>query len=447
MELGGLTNLKSLWLTNNQFTGEIPAELGGLANLVTLVLRSNQLSGEIPEELGDLANLVTLVLRSNQLSGEIPEELGGLTKLRRLDLQFNQFTGEIPAELGNLTNLEKLLLNYNQFTGEIPVELGGLINLELLWLNNNQFTGEIPAELGGLRKLERLSLERNMLAGEIPAELGGLADLRELNLRHNQLTGEIPEELGHLVYLETLWLEGNPFTGCLPRALRRVKSNDLHFLALPFCDVLLSGLTISLKPLYPSFDPYHTAYTTAVGQSRVTVAPASDHNTSFLFLDENDEAVRDLDEVLEGHQVDFSADLPTIKIRVVSDDSLASHTYTISDLGIRYDTNENGVIDREEAVAAIVDYFDDRILKGRDDCGHRGSTSPIRPQAQRHPLPVGDQDMTISPTACPALYLTKEPVSGSIGATPAGLGGWGSFCAPATFIRLADDIGGNYDQQ
>ena len=143
----------------------------------------------------------------------------------------------------------------------------------------------------------------------------------------------------------------------------RVKSNDLHFLALPFCDVLLSGLTISSEPLYPSFDPYHSAYTTAVGQSRVTVTPANDHNTSFLFLDENDETVRDVDEGLEGHQVDFSADLPTIKIRVVSEDSLASHTYTISDLGIRYDANENGVIDRDEVIAAIVDYFDDRITR------------------------------------------------------------------------------------
>ena len=66
---------------------------------------------------------------------------------------------------------------------------------------------------------------------------------------------------------------------------------------------------------------------------------------------------------MAGQQVDFSADLPTIKIRVVSEDSLASHTYTIVDLGIRYDANENGVIDRDEAIAAIVDYFNDVISR------------------------------------------------------------------------------------
>ena len=33
MVLGSLANLKELWLSENQLTGEIPAELGSLANL------------------------------------------------------------------------------------------------------------------------------------------------------------------------------------------------------------------------------------------------------------------------------------------------------------------------------------------------------------------------------------------------------------------------------
>ena len=55
--------------------------------------------------------------------------------------------------------------------------------------------------------------------------------------------------------------------------------------------------------------------------------------------------------------------VPAIRIRVVSEDGRATNTYTIADLGIRYDANEDGVIDRDEAVNAIVDYFDANITR------------------------------------------------------------------------------------
>ena len=47
----------------------------------------------------------------------------------------------------------------------------------------------------------------------------------------------------------------------------------------------------------------------------------------------------------------------------MSEDGRATNTYTIADLGIRYDANEDGVIDRDEAVNAIVDYFDANITR------------------------------------------------------------------------------------
>ena len=43
-------------------SGEIPAELGSLSNLTRLYLSENQLTGEIPPELGSLSNLAALVL-------------------------------------------------------------------------------------------------------------------------------------------------------------------------------------------------------------------------------------------------------------------------------------------------------------------------------------------------------------------------------------------------
>ncbi len=61
--------------SENQLSGEIPAELGSLSNLRELRLGSNDLSGEIPAELGSLSNLTWLILSGNQLSGCVPSSL------------------------------------------------------------------------------------------------------------------------------------------------------------------------------------------------------------------------------------------------------------------------------------------------------------------------------------------------------------------------------------
>ena len=156
-ELGSLTNLEWLRLTSNQLTGEIPAELGSLTNLRALQLQRNQLTGEIPAELGSLTNLKYLNLSFNQLTGGIPAELGDLTHLEGLWLNGNQLTGEIPEELGSLTYLKNLYLPLNQLSGEIPSALADLSNLEALILTGNQLTGCIP---NGLRGIETNDLSR-----------------------------------------------------------------------------------------------------------------------------------------------------------------------------------------------------------------------------------------------------------------------------------------------
>ena len=192
-------------------------------------------------------------------------------------------------------------------------------------------------------------------------QLGDLDNLEVLKLYVNQLTGEIPAELGGLANLEILFLWNSQLTGCITQPLRNVRANDFYSLDLPFCDVLLSRVTITPGSLTPTFDSYHPEYTVAVGRSRVTVATANDHNASIFLLDQNGVAIEDADGALEGHQVEFGPDLPTIRIRIVSEDGLAFHTYMIADLGAKYDVNKNGLIDRDEAIAAIVDYFKDVI--------------------------------------------------------------------------------------
>ena len=235
-ELGSLTGLTNLRLSNNKLTGAIPPELGNLANLESLSLWNNELSGAIPSELGNLSNLTFLRLNLNQLAGSIPAELGNLSKLDSLYLGGNRLTGAIPPELGRLTNLQHLLLggsNYgrNQLTGTIPTELGNLTKLRSLNLWKNSLTGTIPAWLGSQTGMTTLNLAGNQFTGTIPAELGKLTQVNQLWLQDNQLTGTIPAELGSLTNVKELHLGNNRLIGEIPAELANLSGLRQLFLA------------------------------------------------------------------------------------------------------------------------------------------------------------------------------------------------------------------------
>ena len=327
-ELGNLTNLRGLLLSNNRLRGPIPGSLGGLSKLEALDLWGNELTGEIPVELGRLFKLRSLSLGENELTGPIPVWLESLSNLLSLSLGGNMLTGPIPVELGKLSNLRTLSLAGNSLTGAIPVELGSHSNPKELYLSQNQLSGEVPAWIDDLANLYVLSLEGNALTGTMPTDLGSLPNLKELDLSQNQLTGPIPAELSSLSNLASLYLSENQLDGCIQQKLRDVAESDLNELGLPFCDVLLSGLTIDLGSLTTRFDPYETEYI-AVGPSRVTVIPVNEHNSTFRYLDEDGSEIADADLSLDGHQVDIGAGVTTIRIRVVSQDGQASFTYTI----------------------------------------------------------------------------------------------------------------------
>ncbi len=63
-------------LEENQLSGSIPPEIGNLTSLGQLDLSNNQLSGSIPPEMDNLAReYFNLYLGNNQLSGNIPPEM------------------------------------------------------------------------------------------------------------------------------------------------------------------------------------------------------------------------------------------------------------------------------------------------------------------------------------------------------------------------------------
>ena len=262
-------------------------------------------------------------------------------RVKYLLLEFdNNLHGTLPSRLGNLTQLLVLSIKGNERDGrslrgvhdEIPEELGNLSALQELYLSGNELSGSIPESLGNLSELDTLDLSDNRLSGSIPAVLGNLTNLRDLNLSGNRLEGDIPAALANLTDLESLYLSGgsNDFTGCIPSGLRRVDEHDLDELGIPFCDVAMSGLSVSPGQLDQPFDSTRTSFDATVYQSRVTVAPTSVERGSFEILDDGGNLISDADTAASGYQVELSSNDEAIQVWLVSSDGRHRRPYTLN---------------------------------------------------------------------------------------------------------------------
>ncbi|XP_052620883.1 receptor-like protein EIX2 [Lactuca sativa] len=86
----------------------------------TIDLSSNKLTGQIPNEITILHDLVSLNLSKNELSGEIPPKIGEMKNLEILDLSRNSFSGGIPPSMSTMSFLNYIDVSYNNFSGRIP---------------------------------------------------------------------------------------------------------------------------------------------------------------------------------------------------------------------------------------------------------------------------------------------------------------------------------------
>ncbi|CAL2241783.1 unnamed protein product [Prunus armeniaca] len=84
-------------------------------------LSCNKLSGEIPTEITYLVGLVSLNLSRNRLTGQIPSRIGNLQELDSLDLSRNQINGRIPRSISRINRIGYLELSENNLSGKIPI--------------------------------------------------------------------------------------------------------------------------------------------------------------------------------------------------------------------------------------------------------------------------------------------------------------------------------------
>lgn len=177
----------SLDLSNNYFTGPLPASLGG-AVLVNLDVNSNTLTGTIPDTLLASPLLLVIALFENSLTGALPTEIGFLFALDGLALSHNYLSGTVPSELNSLSILRFVDLEYNAFTG--PVTFLNPENLEYANLSHNKFSGSLPSIMCSV--IDSLAFDYNPIIGEIPTALASLSLLNKVSFAGTSVTGSIP---------------------------------------------------------------------------------------------------------------------------------------------------------------------------------------------------------------------------------------------------------------
>jgi hypothetical protein len=222
--------------------GNIPKQLGSLTNLQSLDLSDNRLTGSIAAELLDLANLQELYLGGNLLTGCVPDGLRDVPNndIARLGLPF---CSEHPCVSGGavvdatntglVSDCGMLLAARDTLAGTASLLAG---TAALNWSADTpiaDWTGVALGEASG--RVTEILLGGMGLNGNIPKQLGSLTNLQSLDLSDNRLTGSIAAELLDLANLQELYLGGNLLTGCVPDGLRDVPNNDFVKLGLPFC--------------------------------------------------------------------------------------------------------------------------------------------------------------------------------------------------------------------
>ncbi|XVF73742.1 hypothetical protein PTKIN_Ptkin13bG0006800 [Pterospermum kingtungense] len=215
VSLVNLTRLVSFNASGFSLPGSIPDLFGGqLVNLEVLDLRSCNVSGSIPGSLRNLSRLTSLYLSNNNHAGSIPAALGQLRNLKILDLSVNSLTGSIPLSFYSFGNIERLELASNYLSGSIPPGLGSLHGLKVFNVSDNNLSGSIPVQFGNLSRLVELDLSKNSLYGSLPEEVKMLKSLQKMVIGDNELEGRLPVDLfSSLVELQVVDLSGNKLDG------------------------------------------------------------------------------------------------------------------------------------------------------------------------------------------------------------------------------------------
>ena len=230
----GATSTTIISHYSQKLSGTVPTEIGLLTDVTTVWLHKNDFTGCLPTELGNLVKAWSWFrFNSNYLSSSLPSQLGNLVKASKgFDFSVNSFSSSLPSELGSWQQMGSYFyLARNSFTSTIPTELGRLVEMTSSFsLASSSFTSSIPTELGGMHKMSAyFDLDYNAFTSSIPTELGRLSKLSfNFDLRSNSLTSTIPTELGllgeNVCCYYGFYLSSNYLCGDIPTEVQALSS-------------------------------------------------------------------------------------------------------------------------------------------------------------------------------------------------------------------------------
>ncbi|KAF3456656.1 hypothetical protein FNV43_RR01310 [Rhamnella rubrinervis] len=214
----------SISLASQSLSGTLPSDLGTLTQLTTLSLQKNSFSGPIPL-LANLTFLQDLYLDNNNFSSVPSGFFQGLTSLQTLSLSENSnlqpwsiptditqssslvsltagnanIIGSLPDIFDSFPSLQNVRLSYNNLTGSLPSSFNGS-GIQNLWLNNQLMGFRVPLTCYrrcpsctrfGYTRIN-LQLRDNQFTGVVPASLMSISSLRNVSLANNKLQGPMP---------------------------------------------------------------------------------------------------------------------------------------------------------------------------------------------------------------------------------------------------------------
>jgi Leucine-rich repeat (LRR) protein len=111
-KLFDFTELSALALAKSRLTGTIPSGFGKLTELMYLDLTENFYLSEgnavLPSEMGSLTKLTTLRLSDSAVGGTVPQEFSNLSNLETLWIVRTSLTGSIPDEICAIDSLKTI---------------------------------------------------------------------------------------------------------------------------------------------------------------------------------------------------------------------------------------------------------------------------------------------------------------------------------------------------
>jgi hypothetical protein len=169
----GLTNLRYLDMSCNDYTSTIPSSITNLPNLEFFYFENVVFSGSgVTQSLNFLVGMPTITecwVDKTSLEGGIPSELGTVTSLASFSASECSLHGSIPSELGNLQAMSRIWLHGNALTGRIPTNLGQLEQLKFIQVEGNRLDGDIPDAMCSLTSLQSIGADCNAENGNFVA--------------------------------------------------------------------------------------------------------------------------------------------------------------------------------------------------------------------------------------------------------------------------------------